>query len=462
MLKKIITSASLLIAVCLMLSACTGNTPVTDPVIEPDTPTTVTITFNDNSGENITSEQEFTELAALNKNSFIREDMTFTGWNTASDGTGTPYYDTQRIFPESDITLYAQWRETPYTATLYSYINDGTYEQPFDYDDSYFSAASTEENLDLARFCVVASAAAYAAPSIADVLVKTGYMPVLQDYTDATEKNIEISAYTLAVKISDDGTAIWGLVVRGTANVYEWQSNFEIGSETEHKGFSDTASRIYEKALAAIKKAGYAKNKLWITGHSRGAAVSDMLAKFFNGSSYFQQGDVFAYSFATPSVTTDAQGCENVFNYVIGGDIVAYLPLSEWGYTKFGTTTMLATKGNDYTRFKTLFGLATGNAYSGDTAENAELTSAYLAELAPTVKSFYEPNEYGVVLYDVILKAMPALINGQAVSDIGLTDEFLDNTTVKKLAILLSRYGSGAAGYAHSPEAYIVWINGLN
>jgi len=46
----------------------------------------------------------------LLSNPFTRENYTFDGWNTAADGSGTPYADGDNITLTADTTLYAQWR----------------------------------------------------------------------------------------------------------------------------------------------------------------------------------------------------------------------------------------------------------------------------------------------------------------------------------------------------------------
>ena len=46
---------------------------------------------------------------ALNANSFTREGFNFTGWNTAADGTGTPYDGGATVNLSENTTLYAQW-----------------------------------------------------------------------------------------------------------------------------------------------------------------------------------------------------------------------------------------------------------------------------------------------------------------------------------------------------------------
>ena len=49
----------------------------------------------------------------LTDNTFTRENYTFTGWNTAKDGTGTAYADGEIVNFSADTTLYAQWTQNP-------------------------------------------------------------------------------------------------------------------------------------------------------------------------------------------------------------------------------------------------------------------------------------------------------------------------------------------------------------
>lgn len=70
-----------------------------------------TLTFDSNGGENKRYTQRFVngKYQYLNQNCFIYNGYEFSGWNTASDGSGTSYSDGQSIMIASDITLYAQW-----------------------------------------------------------------------------------------------------------------------------------------------------------------------------------------------------------------------------------------------------------------------------------------------------------------------------------------------------------------
>ncbi|MBZ3936224.1 InlB B-repeat-containing protein, partial [Methanimicrococcus blatticola] len=105
-----------------------GNTPVADPFIMPAAATTVyakwiaesdiryTITYNPNGAdgtptpvEEIYGFKENVRIYNADELGFAKSGETFTGWNTAADGTGTTYHINQMFVIEDDLELYAQW-----------------------------------------------------------------------------------------------------------------------------------------------------------------------------------------------------------------------------------------------------------------------------------------------------------------------------------------------------------------
>ena len=88
------------------------------------TPNTYTVSFYANGGEGAMDAQSLTydEDAALSANAFTRAGYTFTGWNTAANGSGTAYAEGQTIqnlttVNDGTVTLYAQWSLDTYTIT---------------------------------------------------------------------------------------------------------------------------------------------------------------------------------------------------------------------------------------------------------------------------------------------------------------------------------------------------------
>ena len=153
------------------------------------------------------------------------------------------------------------------------------------------------------------------------------------------------------------------LSVRGTNGTNaEWTSNFDVGADTmdyynavgfnhphwkdlsNHKGFDVATNRVLEKYAAYEKRHGLDKmnNKvILITGHSRGAAIANLLGAHFEDRADYKS---YTYTFAAPYATThsDASAYRTVFNVVNSDDLVPYLPMYEWGFRKYGVTYTLS------------------------------------------------------------------------------------------------------------------------
>lgn len=68
---------------------------------------------------------------SLSKNAYTRENYTFTGWNTMSDGSGTFYRDEANIYPltetdQAEITLYAMRKDSSVTDYTITYFLNAT------------------------------------------------------------------------------------------------------------------------------------------------------------------------------------------------------------------------------------------------------------------------------------------------------------------------------------------------
>ena len=102
---------------------------------ETPTPTTYTVKYDANGGENAPKEQTKTKGKELVLSTTVptKEGYKFVNWNTKKDGTGTSYNAGSKYTTEASVTLYAQYEkelneeETKYTITFYT--NDGTAEK---------------------------------------------------------------------------------------------------------------------------------------------------------------------------------------------------------------------------------------------------------------------------------------------------------------------------------------------
>ncbi len=146
---------------------------------------------------------------------------------------------------------------------------------------------------------------------------------------------------------------ILAVVVRGTnGTIQEWSSNFDMGDPDNwdseyHKGFYVTEERIRDYVLDYVDRNISDTSNLvyWVTGHSRGAAIANILA-----AKLIDDGkEVFGYTYATPNTTisdtkTDAK-YNSIFNITNTRDVVTYVPLPQWNFGRFGTTYSLDISG---------------------------------------------------------------------------------------------------------------------
>lgn len=100
------------------------------------------VSFDSNSGEGVMEDQEFNydQAKSLSSNAFTKLGYTFTGWNTAADGTATSFVDKQEVLNLSSlngatIPLFAQWRANNYQIVFNANSGEGFMgEQALTYD----------------------------------------------------------------------------------------------------------------------------------------------------------------------------------------------------------------------------------------------------------------------------------------------------------------------------------------
>lgn len=152
---------------------------------------------------------------------------------------------------------------------------------------------------------------------------------------------------------SNEAYQLFLIRFRGTETLEDNLSNFDIGinnknymikdgiheqwrNKSNHKGYDVTANRSIDKFDDYVTRtiAPNAKPIYLITGHSRGAAIANIVAKVITD----RNEKTFAYTFASPTVTEDedAEQYTNIFNFINTDDIVPYLPPEELGLGLYG------------------------------------------------------------------------------------------------------------------------------
>ena len=241
------------------------------------------------------------------------------------------------------------------------------------FKNSWFEKSPNKYNHELAQFCADYAMLGYKYDNeeVKNYLNKAGFYS-FYSFNDEDAGRDEVNYFLASRDIVVNGK-VQKLVFMGTIGSYknQWFSNFDpLGRENEkrdncladggktHRGFADARDFAYEHLSDYINSliANDTKKediKILLTGHSRGAATANLLAAKLidegSSSKLVSQGNVFAYTFATPNVTknnTTAEKYNCIFNIVNPEDFVTKVMLSSWGFSRYGITYTLPSKTN--------------------------------------------------------------------------------------------------------------------
>ena len=241
------------------------------------------------------------------------------------------------------------------------------------FKNSWFEKSPNKYNHELAQFCADYAMLGYKYDNdeVKTYLNKAGFYS-FYSFNDEDAGRDEVNYFLASRDIVVNGK-VQKLVFMGTIGSYknQWFSNFDpLGRENEkrdncladggktHRGFADARDFAYEHLSNYINSliANDTKKediKILLTGHSRGAATANLLAAKLidegSSSKLVSQGNVFAYTFATPNVTKNnatAKKYNCIFNIVNPEDFVTKVMLSSWGFSRYGITYTLPSKTN--------------------------------------------------------------------------------------------------------------------
>ncbi len=249
--------------------------------------------------------------------------------------------------------------------------DDGTFVYNVDYSDQLFSNPSTSYNHNLARVSLGMATSAFSAAdveynewlgvgdlsrceNIVDAYNKLGFKNAkYYNYDRPLGESEDKVAFSIAEKkttINGENCIILAVIVRGGGYGGEWASNFDIGNGPYAKGFAEAADEVIYITETRLKSLSDDMTvKIWTCGFSRGAAVSNLVAGELTRNSDnlgLEKENIYAYNFATPqgvdttyAVNKDVHtGYENIINIVNPSDVVPSIPMSVWGYDRYGTT----------------------------------------------------------------------------------------------------------------------------
>ena len=281
----------------------------------------------------------------------------------------------------------------------FEWLNISTGQMPFMYNHGMLFDDARQMSSDLAKASVIIADAAYkygGNNSITKLVEEMGYTPLDNSSSYERETSIyfnDVVAFTVAycdVTYQGEAYRLYCVPIRGTGANSEWYSNFNIGASGDHEGFYKAAKEVYGKITFELINDSYDPEHsiVWLTGHSRGAAVSNIVAGMLNeAAACCLPEHIFAYTFACPSVSKNSVAYENIYNFNNPGDMITAVPLEEWGYDRNGITVELPLSQIDNLRQRF-------RAEEGEECCSATSTTDYVTILSsaiPTEDSAQEP-----------------------------------------------------------------------
>ncbi len=326
-------------------------------------------------------------------------------------------------------------------------------------------------------------------------------------YRDEQRKaDNDTCCYTLAVKEVEKAGKTVPLVmvlIRGTGGNAEWISNLNVADVAKkkddyHEGFLLAAAEIQSNIREMLNERSIDANEalFFVTGHSRGAAVANIVAASLSSSEGAQER-VYAYTFAAPNCAADYQveetNYENIFNILNPEDLVPKVPLTDWGYSRYGIDLILPSKSNasDYSArvadMREHFALFTnGEAYEnyaiGTLGASVAETAVYavcssvenyydalfgliendnisLLSLNRIVKSFMEAKYVngGETTETFLYKAFALDAIRAALGKIYTITGFMPTVALTATGVAVATVVSPRVAHAHTPETYLSW-----
>ena len=187
-----------------------------------------------------------------------------------------------------------------------------------------------------------------AAMNLEEYLADAGFQDFRSDDYDKVPSMFTISSGMAYRRMEQDGEEPFVLIAVGVCGGKyrnEWQSNMTPGDGEIHKGFQSAAQLVYDRLMGYIAREGFTgRIKVWISGFSRAAAVSNLTAAMLNECTSLRKEDIYAYTFATPAAVhrPPETGYENIFNCLGPMDLVPQVMPADWDYGRYGTDLFFA------------------------------------------------------------------------------------------------------------------------
>ena len=349
-----------------------------------------------------------------------------------------------------------------------------TASEEIELSDADYLAEPAQYSEALARLCAVMSASAASGDIPQENFRKLGFSHIAKFSYEKGYREDRVGVEMASKKIGSQ-TLVF-LVARGTQG-REWYSNFDVGFETEHKGFSLCADFLRQKLRLYLTNYAIDEDdaSYLLTGYSRGAGAVNLLSKRLIDA--YGKDRVRAYTFATPNTTTldSFNSYDGIYNIVKADDVFTSLPLSSWGYHRYGVDLSLSDAPSSPDEVRQVFSQITGDTFRGfDSSESVSRFLMQASELSPTVEAYYHKKypvgEEELSVYEYMSIAAKFLCEEQTEADgdilMASLDSpfsevslfFMEGVELEELLFSGSFERSSAAD-SHSMLSYLILLN---
>lgn len=315
-------------------------------------------------------------IATPQYNTSLKESYTLTVREADADNDGIP--DAQDPLPNNNT----------FTGTLRTASSNATPSFSYTIDFTDFTANTTYYNSDLCVMSAIASALMYSGSTFdgdtIDAWMQKHHMLGCQ--TNNSYKHTingsddhlsEVALGFIPIANATGRSIVVAVIIRGTnTTLAEWSSNVDVGdtrkfseysewtNSDHHMGFDITSNRIITAVNKFVNDYITSKSQYngygltyWVTGHSRGGALANLVAaKLLDANKR-----VMSYTFATPATTISSTAhnakYNSIFNIVNEDDFIAYFPLEDWNFTRYGKTAKISVEDKYEVAWRTLTGI---------------------------------------------------------------------------------------------------------
>lgn len=382
------------------------------------------------------------------------------------------------------------------------FIFPGDHSVDIRYDDAWFTQKATEYHHRLAQLSMGTAMAAFrpntnpgdqtdSAVHIRKFFETAGFTDIVSSDYDKSPSLYTISSCIARKEImeGDEPFTLIAVAVCGGYYHREWMSNFTVDNGVRHTGFSNAAELVENRVFGYIgrRKLNQKRIKIWVVGFSRAGAVANTVGADLYDSEVVAPEDLFVYTFATPNTTRKVDHeYPNIFNIIGKMDVVPKVPLSGWGYRRYGNDLYTPTRETDsdfetaFRRADVVFRDLTGESFWTNVGVNMELYLCfeYLLYLIPTPEVYTEHIQSIAVniigdtsLRNLFQQGMRLLQDKELVNDENRREaEELINTILRQAIDLVDDHGeikaswrtnatmAGNLAHEHCPEMYMSWM----